>query len=439
MIATAPEARDAAGLRTDALRSAALNAVNVLLGTVTGLAAARILGAEGRGVYAAVITWYIIVKVLFELGLPVAVTYRVAQDPATARQCLRLASRSMLVSSLLAMAGAAVVAVLVLDDPVAVPTAIAFLGLAVAAWGNARLAVLQAIDNARWNVGRVVQPSAYLVLVLLVASADEATPAEFFWCLFASLALSTVVIAVLLRPVLPAGRSDRPVTGLHAYAARALGSTFPNVTNARVDQLALSLTGDFGALGSYALAVALVTLVLPLAMGVGSALLPHLAAGRGRSASRRSVGLALLTTGAASALVLAVVVPLGGVLVPRVFGAGFESVGVLLLLLAPGAWAGGLALVASNALNGLGAPGRGARVEIGTTVLLVAGLLLAVPSQGAAGAAVASSAVGVLRFLWFCGELRTALRDLPVPADADADAPRRVGPDSTDAAGSWPP
>jgi O-antigen/teichoic acid export membrane protein len=85
------------------------------------------------------------------------------------------------------------------------------------------------------------------------------------------------------------------------------------------------------------------------------------------------------------------VVLTGPLLVPLLYGPGFDDVPRLLLVLAPGAGFYLVNLVMSDVLRGLGQPGLVARSEWAGVTCTITGLLLLVPHIGVVGAAVTSS------------------------------------------------
>src|SRR5262245_2797465 len=68
--------------------TAAANAALAVIGLLTGLLTARLLGAEGRGQLAAVQAWPLFLATLGSFGLPEAIAYFVARSPSQARAAL---------------------------------------------------------------------------------------------------------------------------------------------------------------------------------------------------------------------------------------------------------------------------------------------------------------------------------------------------------------
>lgn len=400
------------------VRSTVVTFANVGLGGLTGLLAAAVLGAEGRGVYAAVSSWYLILVVLGNLGLAQAVTYDAARRPGELSAFLRAADRVSLGSSCLVMVTG--IAVFLLVEGFGVVGQCAVIALATVPLANylmLRLAGLVALDNRAWNRARCVQPAVYLTIVALASVLSPMTPQLFFVAMAASIATGALAVLFVFRPAAPDGQGvvlapSAYRRGLLTFALPSLASTLPSVLSTRVDQIAIALTGDYRALGAYALAVAIGLLVTPLSAGVGFALMPHLASGRGLVEARLSTArTSLLITGAATAALLGAAVFLSVWLVPRAFGQDFEGFARLMFLLAPGIYASAIARLAGDALRGLGnprAPARADLVALGVAVLLLAVL---VPLSGATGAAIASSAsylVGAVLMLW---GLRQTIRE----------------------------
>src|SRR5437762_3877248 len=70
----------------DLAGTAGANISIAVLSSVAGILAARLLGPEGRGELAAAIVWAGIIGVLASMGLPQALTYFTAQQPAAIGQ-----------------------------------------------------------------------------------------------------------------------------------------------------------------------------------------------------------------------------------------------------------------------------------------------------------------------------------------------------------------
>src|SRR6202030_2462068 len=81
-------ARGASAFATNTVITAATNIALAVLGMVSGILAARLLGPHGRGELAAIQTWPSFIASLAMLGMPEAVVYYSARAPSTAGRYL---------------------------------------------------------------------------------------------------------------------------------------------------------------------------------------------------------------------------------------------------------------------------------------------------------------------------------------------------------------
>ncbi|SHG29755.1 Membrane protein involved in the export of O-antigen and teichoic acid [Jatrophihabitans endophyticus] len=400
--------------------TALANAATSVVAAGTSIGLARVLGAEGRGVYAAATTYFGIALVFFELGLGSAVVYYAARDPdrraAQVRTCGLLLVPLSVAASLLAV----VLGATAFDEHSArtaffiVPACIV-----VSFAGTGATFALQATALTGWNLTRLLQPVLFLVVVAVLWSASALTIATTMWALAVSLLGQTLFARRWFARWGHGGRWDRNVArDLLRYGLLNVTSTAPNNINGRFDQLVLAVVGSAAALGQYAVAVTLSLLAGPLAVAFGNVAFPRLAAGSDPLHTiRRSVrGATVLALGIE--IVIVVVAPW---IVPALFGPQFGDVVHLLLILAPGAVAFTVNQVLGDLLRGLGRPGLVSRCEWTGVVGTVAGLALFAPTYGAVAAAWTSTAVYVAVHVLLRLALRRALRErdagLPSPVN----------------------
>src|SRR2546422_494268 len=91
--------------RRDSIALMGANLNYALIGVITGVVTARVLGAEGRGDLAVVVFWPTLISTLLELGIGDALTLRVARDVGNLRGNVR--------SALLLTAGASAIGALI--------------------------------------------------------------------------------------------------------------------------------------------------------------------------------------------------------------------------------------------------------------------------------------------------------------------------------------
>jgi len=203
---------------------------------------------------------------------------------------------------------------------------------------------------------------------------------------------------------------------MYAYGSKVWLSTVPRFVNVSVDQLVLSVWPGVTAaeLGNYVVAVSLSSLVLPVSQAFGSVAFPRIARAHSEADALRIERVSLAGAGVSATVIIAAVCALAPVLVPVVFGNGYQNSIAVLWLLAPGAVFLAMNQVLGDILQGRGRPlvisvaeGIGAVV----TVVLLAALI---PPFGIRGAAVASTvAYGVVMvlLLWATHRARVSRPD----------------------------
>jgi O-antigen/teichoic acid export membrane protein len=237
---------------------------------------------------------------------------------------------------------------------------------------------------------RLTQPLLYAAVLLVAMTIVELDAPRVIALFGATLLLQAGLAWWLYRKLdLPRGKFSRPAAGsMLRYGIRDFASTAPNALNGRLDVVVLALMVPSAALGQYAVAVSLSVIASPIAAAFGNVAFPRIAQGdrSGRTVVEALRGSYIVAVVGVGAVVLA-----GPVLVPVLYGRGFDGVPRLLFVLAPGAALYLVNLVMSDLLRGLGRPGLVARCEWVGVACTIAGLMLLVPHFGAVGAAATSS------------------------------------------------
>jgi len=399
-------------------RTAGFNLTTTALGAVNGVFLARWLGPSGRGDYAAVMAYFGLSLVVFELGLGSSVVYHVSKYRSARADYVKTASVLLVPLALVAGLVAVVMGVFVFGDSPSRRAAFVVLPLSVAICfaGAPASFALQSLHLTQWNLVRLSQS---IVFTLLIIAAHSITTVGVV--LVVNLMAGTFAVQSVLawwfytRAGSPRARYQRKqVRPLLRFGVLNMSSTAPNALNSRLDQLVLALLVSSAALGQYAVAVSLSVLAGPLVMAFGHVAFPGLARGE------RVVGTIKTTIKgsiAVSVVSLALILAAGPFVVPVLFGPGYSSVTVLLLVLAPGAAVVVVNQVLGDVLRGLGRPGSVAVCEWVGIVSTVAGLVVLVPHLGVMGAAVTSTttygAVFVLLLRFVSKQVRVRSRDHP--------------------------
>ncbi|MEA2283042.1 MAG: hypothetical protein QOK21_3649 [Solirubrobacteraceae bacterium] len=375
----------------------ALSALQAVIGTVTGVIAARALGPSGRGELAAIIVPLSMAPYALALGLPTFTSRSVAGGRDT--------------SSILGTAGALAFAVgcvaiapcFLLADAMAHGSAdvrtILHIGFALLPVMLAANVLADAgLGLQRWRsvvAQRLIPMFTALTGYLVLLAVGLFTPASAGAVVLAGGLLSVV-------PFVPVGASAWPVRFEPALAREALALgmravpiTLSQLLNHRLDQFLMIALVSRRQLGLYAVAVTISGIAGMLAGAMNTVLYPKVAAGEdvdvGRALRRGLFAVACVC--AASAIVFPFLLPI-------VFGRAFrDAVPMLLILLAASVPLAGVTI-----LSGVLAAGRrilqagiSEIIALGVTAV---GLLLLLPPLGGLGAALVSLFAYTVNFAW---------------------------------------
>jgi O-antigen/teichoic acid export membrane protein len=377
--------------------TAVVNVSSTVVAATAGVILARSLGPSDRGDYAAVVAWFGVVLIIGELGQTAATTYHVARHPENAKDYTATSRVLMTVTGALTAGIGFLVAPLLAhgDSDLLLSYRVVFVVCLPVFVGAGYSFALQAVSISRWNVMRIAQPIAYLLLVVVAQLTGHLT----LVVATAVLALTVTAQAALSyglarRSGLTGGRARREhVRPLTRYGFSQVLASAPQTFNGRLDQLVLSQTVRSSELGHYAVAVTLSGLAVPVVSALGNVLFPRLAAmKRGGAAERRLVRSAVLTSSLVALVVVGVLTATAFVTVPLVFGPDYDASVRLVWLLAPAGVLLASTQVASDLLRGRGQPGLVARAQGVGLVLTIILLAALIPRWGASGAAVATGA-----------------------------------------------
>lgn len=408
-----------------AVRSTAGTSVAIsLFGLVSGVFLARVLGASGRGTYAAITAYTMTAATLCEGGVTAAICYFVAKNPSEGRDVVRTGSAMLFMLGVVAAVAGIIAAPSAISGSPEAVTAfrVAFVAQPLILAGSCWVFALQATSIPAWNLVRVTQSAAYSILILLVVLVATLTVTLAVWCLIVSLVVQTLVAAMLGGRMLPGrGRMRRDLgVDLARYGSATMLSVIPHALASRFDVLLLAVLVKPAQLGHYTVANSMITIGIPACSAFGLVAMPRLAASKSSETKPESRGNGILritfTAVAASLLTGIIFVTLMSAVSPflllALMGEQFhDSIDLLWLM------AGGVALFGCNramheVLRGLGktlAVARCESIDMVAKFVLLAGLI---PTMGIAGAAIASSIASGITFILL---LRAVLAALDTP------------------------
>ena len=367
-----------------------------LLVIVSGVLVARSLGPEDRGYLALLIVISGVFGLLGTLGVPSAVTYYIARDPAQARRIVSsLAWLAVLQVVVVVVLQAAALAALVASDPpyVREAAAISLLlppGILALSFG---VSILQGQRRfTAFNLLRILPSTAYVAGVVIVYVLN-ATSLVLFMSLWAAVNLigGFFALAVAVRGF-PKHVVEEPVPSreqMVTFGLKALLGTLSPVDVVRLDQAVVGLFLTPVALGYYVVGQAFSLLPRVVAASVGMVAYPQVAAERDRHTARRAMWRFFFLGLTLSGLVVVALELMAGELISLLFGEDFTEATTIaqILLLASLFMAGRRVL--TDGVNGLGYPGYGTIAEVTSWILLLPGLAILLPMFGAEGVALA--------------------------------------------------
>lgn len=369
---------------------------------VSGVLVARSLGPEDRGYLALVVLVPTILTAVANLGLPLATTYYVARDRSRAAPIARSVLRDAVGQAVVIIAAQLVILWIVFaDEPERVKVAglislAALPGILAQQYG---LALLQGLQRfAAFNTLRTTPAAMYAlgVLMVFVLGIDHLVEIASVWVVAqASVGVVTLGFALRRLPAdapqsSPVSRSQLMKFGLKSF----IGYVSP-VETFRLDQAVIALFLTPAALGLYVVSLTLTNLPRFVAQSIGMVAYPEVASISDPQAARRRMWRYVVVGALITALVIAPLEVMAGLLVRFFFGdefGGAESITRILLL---GTFFVGLRRVLADGARGAGYPGLGTIAEVASWMSFLPALALLLPLGGRGVALALSFAWGV--------------------------------------------
>lgn len=391
------------------LMTLSANAVIALLGMVTGILAARLLGPEGRGELAAIQMWPSLIATLAMLGLPDSLVYYSARQPARAGSQLGTAMILALLASLpfLAAGYVAIPYLLSAQSPETTAAARWYLLLVpiFALVGMPHHPLRGRNDFVAWNALRVAPNVGWLLVLVTAWIIGMAQSSSLAVAYLGVLVLLIFPVMFVVTQRIPGPYwPERKLSGpLLRYGLPSMLSSVPQMLNVRLDQLMLAALLPTKTLGIYVVAVAWSSVVHPAMNALGSVLFPRVANEptplRQHQMFAQGARLGVFL-GSAMGIVLLALTPYA---VPLLFGSAFVDAKGPAMILVVAAIASALNSIMEEGLRGMGHPQLVLRAEfmgLAVTVVALTILLARFDVYGAAGASLlgATSVTVVLAY-----------------------------------------
>lgn len=373
----------------------ALSALANLAPPAAGFAVAPILaqalGAEQRGVVAAATAPLLLMTTLAMFGIPEAVTYLVAKDPANARNAMR--------KGLLLLTGTGVLATLLV-----VVSAGALSGGNAAAEELIKLAALFVLPTTLVaglrSLPRGLHQWKFVNLEKYLTSAFRLTTvsAAFFLAILSPI---SAVLILSVAPVVAGFAFLKPLRELRKGALQANKVTHRDITSfslvvwlgsvsgiilGKIDQAIMMPLSDARQLGYYAAAASVADAVLVINNAVRDITFSAQTSGSGPETLQRSARISFLAGICIAVLLLAPVT----FWFPLLFSNDFIQAIPAVTILTVAAVVGIPGSVAGAGLVGRGRPGAVSISLVIAAVVNIAAVIVLVPPYGATGAAAAT-------------------------------------------------
>jgi O-antigen/teichoic acid export membrane protein len=408
-------ARNGRGNVGAALQTLATRSVIFTLNIGTGVLTARVMGAEGRGLLAALLTWPQFIAYLTTFGLTASLMYNVKTSPLERGRFLGAALCLVAIAGCLACLAGIALMPWMLPGYGADQLATARLLMATAPVILLALAVQTAAEAAGdfpgANALRGLSVVGTLAGIVSLASAGTLTPASAALCYLLPQAPIGVWLFLRLRrgyaPTLHRfGQTSRRLIGygLRCYPIELLNTALTYAGQAMV--ITLLAAAD---VGYFNVAIGVGRILEVIYTTVATVLLPATAGQHPASITERTMRAARLTL----FLMILALVPMAlaiPVIMPLVYGPDFaNAVSIARLLLLESALSGAV-WVMLQAFLALGRPEYPTILQIAALVISVSSLLLVVPGYGAVGAAAVLVGVAVLKLALAVALYRVVLK-----------------------------
>ncbi|HVU47800.1 MAG TPA: flippase [Terracidiphilus sp.] len=390
--------------------------VLIVIGLVTTVLVARILGPAGRGLYAVATAIGNIGLQFGTLGMHASNVYFVSKDRATLPKLLGNSLFVSCIIGILALVGSySVFAVLPQLAPL--HGLLLLLGLLWIPVGTAYLLaqnlLLGVNEVATYNRTELGNRSLALVIIVFLAFAHWLSSESAFGAGLITMTLMLGVIVAHLAKV--AHAAPRPSLELFkdnlSYGMRAYFGTFFCFLVLRSDLLVVKYLCGAEAAGYYSIAVNMADYIVILPTVIASLLMPKLSATQDIIEKYRLMKKVLIgTVGIVGPLLLLSVV-LAPFVVRILFGSAFAPSVPAYLWLVPGMLFLSIHMISVQFLNSIGYPMSVVWIWLGCAILNIGlNLAWAVPLWGATGAAITSSICYILATVSVLGVIRLEMR-----------------------------
>ncbi|CAN5456256.1 hypothetical protein BH10PSE12_BH10PSE12_29790 [soil metagenome] len=396
-------------------QSIGTQAAIVLINLVTGVLTARLLGAEGRGIFAAVTVWPQMFALVAISGIGNAVVFRLNKSPAAAPQIVTATLLSGVIASMVAVAIGVCVMPFALRRYDADTVLLAQLCLGSVFINALQMLIKQSyagLGAFGWfSIANLSSQLAYLLCLLVLVIFVPLTAKLAILALVGSSVLGLLVLLPsfvrLARPRLKGVRREFP--SLLSYSWRSAGFDLITALSNNADRLILIPLLAAKSLGLYAVAYSfsrLIQLALPAIASVLFSTMTSLSRAEAKLLHDRTYRFmfATLTIGCIGMWIA------GPFIMRLVYGEEFAPAATIFRILVLEAALGVLTQVTIQLFMSLDRPGIISSIQAIVMVATLIALFFLVPAMGTLGAATGLLLAAVLRLVLLYGAVRGTLK-----------------------------
>lgn len=372
------------------------NMIIALIGFLTGLISARLLGPEGRGELAAIQLWGTLLGSLAMFGMDDALVFFSSRNPNQSGAYL-LTAYSIVVPGgiiLFFIGWFSIPHLLNNQSPLIIFAAQSFLLMIVF---NAVIGlphqVLRALGYWKsWNFLRILPGIGWFIALLWLMYSNIHDPIIFSrYYLVVYFFLILPFLIVCFKKIHPPFLVKLDyVSPMLRYGIPAVLTVLPRTLNLRLDQLIMVGFLNAEALGYYVVAVAWSGASTPIFSAVGPVLFPYLSSIEKADDKLRFLKNKSFLTGFGIFSITIVQLLVTPWLVPALFGQNFSPAIPTALVLVVASGINGINLIMEDSIRGMGYPRKILIAEVISLIITIILLFILLPLWGIIGAAVGS-------------------------------------------------
>lgn len=401
-----------------AVQAVLLQVAGVLLNFLTGVITARVLGAEGRGIYAAATAWAMLIGSASTVGLADGVLIQIRERPAASRAIAACGFLAGIVIATALSVAAAIYMPLLLGRQAAEALDLARASLILAHLAAVGVIVRQAYaGQGRYlsaNLTAFLPTVCHAILLVLVLFCGRLNVATAIGSVVAGSVLALLILTPLLLRQLQGSLKGFGAAwrNLLNFTRRAMFADLFALCATWADRLVLIHLLAPAQLGIYVVAANLAQRISVFTPKTSLLLSAMSGEEPERAAGLHNLALRLTIAGYLPGLV--VLFAVDRLLMTTVYGAEFATAVLVFRILVVDRVLGRLASISSQLFLAMGRPALNSAIRGVELAVMLGGMVVLTPIYGPAGAACGLLAGTVTRLILSWGALVIKLR-LPFP------------------------